>query len=56
MADKQDPEDLKRLARLARYHILVSTTQAGSGHPTSAMSATELMVALMFGGRACPIR
>jgi transketolase len=26
------------------------TTQAGSGHPTSALSATELMSALMFGG------
>jgi transketolase len=26
------------------------TTQAGSGHPTSSLSATELMAGLMFGG------
>jgi len=43
-------EKLEELARLVRYYILVSTTEAGSGHPTSSFSATELMVALMFGG------
>lgn len=39
---------LQELAKLVRYHILVSTTEAGSGHPTSSMSATDLMTALYF--------
>src|SRR5690606_28287484 len=38
------------IARLVRYHILRATTNAGSGHPSSSLSATELMVGLMFGG------
>ncbi len=38
------------LARLVRYFILTSTTQAGSGHPSSSLSATDLMTTLMFGG------
>ena len=41
---------LSNLARLVRYYILTSTTEAGTGHPTSSMSATDLMVGLMFGG------
>ncbi len=41
---------LKKLATLIRYYILNMTTQAGSGHPTSSLSATELMAGLMFGG------
>ena len=43
-------EKLKRLAKLVRYYILVSTTHAGSGHPISSLSATELMTGLLFGG------
>jgi transketolase len=43
-------ELLTNLSRLVRYNILTSTTAAGSGHPTSSMSATELMVTLFFGG------
>ena len=42
-------ERLKALARLIRYYILVSTTEAGSGHPTSSLSATDLMTCLLFG-------
>lgn len=41
---------LKELARLIRYYILVSTTEAGSGHPTSSLSAADLMTCLLFGG------
>ncbi len=41
---------LQKLAKLVRYYILISTTTAGSGHPTSCLSATDLLVALMFGG------
>ena len=43
-------EELKKLAKLIRYYSLISTSEAGSGHPTSSFSATELMTALMFGG------
>lgn len=43
-------KDLEKLAKLIRYYILTSTTRAGSGHPTSSLSATDLMTVLMFGG------
>ena len=43
-------ERLERIARLIRYYAIVSTSEAGSGHPTSALSAVELMVSLLFGG------
>ncbi|HMK44787.1 MAG TPA: transketolase [Dissulfurispiraceae bacterium] len=41
---------LEPLAKLIRYWILRSTTTAGSGHPTSSLSATDLMTCLLFGG------
>ena len=50
MPDAPKLEHLKKIATLMRYHILTMTTQAGSGHPTSSLSATELMAGLMFGG------
>ncbi|MCI0380680.1 MAG: transketolase [Gemmataceae bacterium] len=40
---------LEAKARLIRRHIIASTTAAGSGHPTSSMSAVEIAVALYFG-------
>jgi transketolase len=43
-------EKLEKLTRLIRYFILASTTEAGSGHPTSSLSATDLMTVLLFGG------
>ena len=43
-------EDLQARAREMRRWIVKSTTQAGSGHPSSSMSATEILVALYFGG------
>ena len=48
-----NPADLTRLEKLTgliRHYILTSTTAAGSGHPTSSLSAVELMTALLFGG------
>ncbi len=39
------------MAKLIRYWTLLSTTEAGSGHPTSSSSAVELMTALFFSGR-----
>ncbi len=43
-------EKLHEIARLIRYYCLISTTSAGSGHPTSSLSAADLMTALLFGG------
>ena len=50
MVGKEKTIALEKLAKLVRYFILTSTTAAGSGHPTSSLSATELMTALLFGG------
>lgn len=41
---------LKKLCQLIRYDILTSTTEAGSGHPTSSLSAVELLTTLFFSG------
>ena len=41
---------LEELAMLIRYYILMSSTEAGSGHTTSSLSATDLMTTLVFGG------
>jgi len=41
--------ELEKIAATVRYHILTMTTRAGSGHPTSSLSATDLMTALLFG-------
>ena len=41
-------ELLDKICRLLRYDILTSTTAAGSGHPTSSLSAVELMAVLFF--------
>ncbi len=43
-------EYLESLAKLVRYYILLATSKAGSGHPTSSLSATDLITTLMFGG------
>lgn len=41
---------IENLSKLIRYYILASTTAAGSGHPSSSLSAVDLMVTLFFGG------
>jgi transketolase len=43
-------EELRERARWTRRHIIEMTTAAGSGHPSSSFSATEVIVALYFGG------
>jgi len=43
-------EKLKEKARQIRLDILEMTTRAASGHPSSSWSATEIVVALYFGG------
>jgi transketolase len=45
-----DIDALKEKARVLRRHIVRMTTEAGSGHPSSSMSATEVVTALYFGG------
>jgi transketolase len=42
--------DLQARAKIIRKHIITSTTEAGSGHPTSSLSGVEVAVALYFGG------
>jgi transketolase len=41
---------LKEAARLMRKQILEMTTEAGSGHPSSSFSCTEIVAALYLGG------
>ncbi len=43
-------EDLKLKATEIRKKIIKITTEAGSGHPSSSLSATEIVTALFFGG------
>ena len=43
-------ETLLEIAKLIRYYCIKQTTEAGSGHLTSSLSAVELMTALFFGG------
>jgi transketolase len=43
-------EKIEKISKLIRYYILISTTKAGSGHPSSSLSAVELMATLLFGG------
>lgn len=43
-------KNLQEISKTIRHHILTMTTAAGSGHPTSSLSATDLMTGLMFGG------
>ena len=45
-----DLPGLAEKARQIRLDILDSTTRAGSGHPSSSWSATDIAVALYFGG------
>ncbi len=42
--------NLEAIAKLIRYYSLVMSTEAGSGHPTSSLSAADLMTGLLFGG------
>lgn len=43
-------DDLKSKALDIRKEIIRMTTAAGSGHPSSSLSATEVVTALYFGG------
>jgi transketolase len=43
-------DDLLTRAKAIRQDILRMTTEAGSGHPSSSLSAVEVVTALYFGG------
>ncbi|MGQ9523300.1 MAG: transketolase [Armatimonadota bacterium] len=45
---KPDAVRLKTIANQLRVHSITSTTAAGSGHPTSCMSAADIVAALFF--------
>ncbi|MFW5941342.1 MAG: transketolase [Chloroflexota bacterium] len=47
---KVDTQELEEIARRLRLDIVDMTTRAGSGHPSSSFSATEIATALYFGG------
>jgi len=44
-----DYESIKGIANQLRIHSIAATTAAGSGHPTSCLSAADLVAALFFG-------
>src|SRR5271169_5453271 len=50
MEGRHKLEELEKISKLIRYYSLAMSTEAGSGHPTSSLSATELMAGLLFGG------
>ncbi len=41
-------DELKKICQRLRFDIITSTTSAGAGHPTSSLSAVELMAVLFF--------
>ncbi|MFQ5732157.1 MAG: transketolase [Planctomycetaceae bacterium] len=43
-------DELHEKAKTLRQHIIRMTTAAGSGHPSSSLSAVEVVNALFFGG------
>jgi transketolase len=49
-ARTEERTELVRIARKLREHIVVSTTAAGSGHPSSSLSMVEILTVLYFGG------
>src|SRR5437899_3128541 len=50
MTARLSMSDLQAKAKVIRRHIVNNTTTAASGHPTSSLSATDIAVALYFGG------
>lgn len=49
-AIKLSLDELQAKAKVLRRHIINMTTEAGSGHPSSSLSAVEVVNALYFGG------
>ncbi len=49
-ASHSDVKELKDIARQMRLDIVEMTSDAGSGHPSSSLSETEILAALYCGG------
>nr|MBA2599616.1 transketolase [Actinomycetota bacterium] len=49
-ARAEERDKLEELTRRIRRDIVVATTAAGSGHPSSSLSMVELCTSLFFGG------
>lgn len=49
-ATKLSFDDMQAKTKVLRKHIINMTTAAASGHPSSSMSAVEVVTALYFGG------
>lgn len=49
-AKKLSLAELQDKAKVLRRHVVKMTTEAGSGHPSSSLSATEVVTSLFFGG------
>lgn len=49
-ARNEDPSSLEDIARKLRRDIVVSTTKAASGHPSTSLSMVEVLTVLYFGG------
>src|ERR1700756_1329380 len=45
---KPDLRSLENVARKLRRLVIQTTTEAGSGHPTSCMSCADIIAALFF--------
>jgi transketolase len=46
----RDRDEQKDIARRLRRHIVESTTEAASGHPSTSLSMVEVVTTLYFGG------
>ncbi len=46
----EERSELDAIARRLRRHIVTSTTEAGSGHPSTSLSMVEAITVLYFGG------
>lgn len=46
----KDQSERKEIAKRLRRHIVESTTEAGSGHPSTSLSMVEVITTLYFGG------
>jgi transketolase len=46
--DQTDPDELRQIAKRLRTRIVEMTTEAGTGHPSTSLSAVEIVTALHF--------
>jgi transketolase len=49
-APTRDRSELERITRNLRRNIVISTTKAASGHPSTSLSMVEVITVLYFGG------